>query len=62
MVDFTLIYEQKYRCYEHGTGKETLACGTGVIANAAVATRLKLLRTDNLRLWSKSSCHCDAQT
>jgi len=51
----------EYRCFERGNRKETLACGTGAIAIAAAASQFKLVQTDALRLWPKSSRHRDPQ-
>lgn len=53
-VDFVKIPNRnsviEYRCYERGINKETLACGTGAMAVAVVAERLKLIKSNQFNV------------
>jgi diaminopimelate epimerase len=54
-VDFVKLRSEKniieYRCFERGINKETLACGTGALAAAFVAKRLKLIAGNKILVW-----------
>jgi diaminopimelate epimerase len=54
-VDFVKLSGEKniieYRCFERGINKETLACGTGALAVAFVAKRLKLIAGKKISVW-----------
>ena len=53
-VNFARIDEDEesveYRCFERGIFRETLACGTGAIAVAVVATRLKKVNATEVKI------------
>ncbi|MBN1932021.1 MAG: hypothetical protein JW786_10490 [Desulfobacterales bacterium] len=49
VVDSNGILE--YRCFERGINRETLACGTGAVAIAFIARRLKMLTANPIHLW-----------
>ena len=54
-VDFVRVVEStgtlEYRCFERGIYRETLACGTGSVAVAFVASRLNLCSPTEVTLW-----------
>lgn len=64
-VDFVKLSEQKniieYRCFERGINKETLACGTGALAVAFVAKRMKLISGNKISVWP-NRCRWHDQT
>ena len=51
-IDFVRVVENsgilEYRCFERGVNRETLACGTGAVASAFIAKRLKLIEANQI--------------
>jgi len=43
--------ELEYRCFERGIYRETLACGTGALAVAAVSRKLGLISGQKMTIW-----------